>query len=260
MKPISAPGLDGMPPLFCHSFWSLISEDICFAVLDCLNNCKIPRVINSTNITLIPTVKSPECSTNFRPISLCNVVYKIISKVLANKLKVILPVVVFENQSAFQAGRVITDNILMAFETLHYMKHHHNGKSGFMALKLDMSKAYDRVEWSYLELIMQRMSFAERWVDLILECITTVNYSILINGEPSEVFHPTRGLRQGDPLSPYLFFLCTEGLHSYLHQASKVGQIRGVSICKNGPRLTHLFFADNSVLFCKASLNECKKI
>ena len=92
-------------------------------MLDCLNNCKIPLEINSTYITLIPKVKSPELITDFRPISLCNVVYKIVSKVLANRLRAILPSIISENQSAFQARRVITDNILMAFETLHYMKH-----------------------------------------------------------------------------------------------------------------------------------------
>ena len=182
MKPIISPGLDGMPPLFYQSFWSLIGEDITSVVLDCLNNCKIPKEINCTDITLIPKVKSLELITDFRPISLCNVVYKIISKVLANRLKDVLPLVISENQSAFQAGRVITDNILMAFETLYYMKHHQSGKSGFMALKLDMSKAYDQVEWAYLEAIVMRMGFARRWVDLIMECIMTVSYSVLING------------------------------------------------------------------------------
>ena len=106
MKPITAPGPDGMPPLFYQYFWSLIGEDICAAVLDCLNNCKIPREINCTNITLIPKVKSPELITEFRPISLCNVVYKIVAKVLANILKAILPHVISENQSVFQAGRL----------------------------------------------------------------------------------------------------------------------------------------------------------
>ena len=260
MKPISAPGPDGMPSLFYQSFWSLIDVDICSAVLDCLNNCKIPLEINSTNITLIPKVKSPKLITDFRPISLCNVVYKIVSKVLANRFRVVLLSIIFENQSAFQAGRVISDNILMAFETLHYMKHQQNGKSGFMALKSDMSKAYDRVEWAYLEAIMGKMGFDRKWVNLIMECISTVSYSILINGEPSQIIHPTRGLRQGDPLSPYLFLICSEGLHILLHQAAEAKQIRGVSICKRRPRLTHLFFADDSVIFCRASLVECRKI
>ena len=114
-----------------------------------------PKEINHTNITLILKVKSPKNITEYRPISLCNVVYKLVSKVLANRLRAILLTVVSENQSAFQLRRVITDNILMAFETLHYMKHHQHGKFGYLALKLDMSKAYDRVEQVYLENIMK---------------------------------------------------------------------------------------------------------
>ena len=150
MESITAPGLEGIPPLFYHSFWNLLGNDISSTVLDCLNNCNIPTEINHTNITLIPKVKSPKYIIDFHPISLCNVVYKLVSKVLANILKAVLPTVVSENQSAFQTGRLITDNSLMAFETLHYMKHHQHGSSGFMALKLDMSKAYDWVEWVFL--------------------------------------------------------------------------------------------------------------
>ena len=131
----------------------------------------------------------------FRPISLCNVIYKLISKVLVNRLKSLLPSIVSENQSAFQARRVITDNILMAFETLHYMKTQQNGSTGFMALKLDISKAYDRVEWSFLECLLRKLGFHNRWVDLMMECITTVSYSILINGETSQTIYPSRGLR-----------------------------------------------------------------
>ena len=187
-------------------------------------------------------------------------IYKLVSTVLANRLKVVLPAVVSENQSAFQAGRVIIDNVLMAFETLHYMKNHQSGKSGFMALKLDMSKAYDHVEWPYLEMIMRRMGFVDKWVALMMECITSMSYSILINGEPTSMIRPSRGIRQGDSFSPYLFLLCTKGLHSLLRQADVVGHIRGVSICKNGPRFTHLFFADDSLIFCRVSMQECQKV
>ena len=260
MKAISALGPNGMPLLFYQTFWNTVNDDVCSAVLDCLNNCRIPKEINLTHIALIPKVKSPKRILEFRPISLCSVIYKLVFKVLANRLKCILPSIVSKNQSAFQARRVITDNILMAFKTLHYMKHHQSGKSGFMALKLDMSKAYDRVEWKYLEQLMKGMGFANRWVALMMECISTVSYSILINGEPSPIVHPTRSIRQGDPLSPYLFLLCTEGLHSLLHHAAESAQIRGVSICKKGPQLTHLFFTDDSLLFCRSSTFECLKI
>ena len=260
MAPITTPGPDGMPLLFFQTFWSTVGEDVCSTVLDCLQNCKIPTNINRTHIALIPKVKSPKSISEYRPISLCSVIYKLVSKVLANRLKIILPSIISENQSAFQAGQVITDNILMAFETLHYMKHHQSGRLGFMALKLDMSKAYDRVEWKYLELVMKRMGFADSWVALMMECISSVSYLILINGEPSAPIHPTRGIRQGNPLSPYLFLFCKEGLHSLLQHAADSGQIQGVSICRNGPRLTHLFFADDSLLFCRSSIAECQKI
>ena len=101
-------------------------------------------------MTLIPKVKNPEQVIEFRPIALCNVLYKLVSKVLANRLKKILPSIISETQSAFQSDKAISDNILVAFETLHHMKTNNSGKNGFMTMKLDMSKAYDRVEWSFL--------------------------------------------------------------------------------------------------------------
>ena len=260
MVPLKAPSPDGMPHLFFQSFWHLIGDDVSKAVLDCLNSCHIPKEFNFTYVTLIPKVKNLENISEFRPITLCNVIYKLISKVLANRLKPLLPLIVSENQSAFQAGRVITDNILMAFETLHYMKNHHNGNTGFMALKLDMSKAYDRVEWPFVKCLLVKMGFHSKRADLMMECITTVTYSILINGEPSHIIHPSRGLRQGDPLYPYLFLLCTEGLHGLLTKAAAFGEIRGISICRNGPQLTHLFFADDSLLFCRVLIQECMHI
>ena len=260
MAPLKALGPDGMPPIFFQSFWRLIGDDVSKAVLDFLNSCHIPKEFNFTYVTLIPKMKNPKKISEFQPISLCNVIYKLISKVLANCLKPLLPSIVSENQSAFQASKVITDNILMAFETLHYMKNHQTGNTSFMALKLDMSKAYNRVEWSFVECLLKKMGFHSKWVDLMMECITTISYSILINGEPSHTIHPSRGLRQRDPLSPYIFLLCTEGLHGLLTRAAASGDIRGISICRNEPRLTHLLFADNSLLFCRASIQECMHI
>ena len=104
------------------------------------------------------------------------------------------------------------------------------------------------------------MGFNEKWVALIMTCITSVSYSLLINGEPQGHIVPTRGIRQGDPLSPYLFLLCSEGLHRLIQTAANNGEIKGVSICRNGPRLTHLLFADDSLLFCRATRSECQKV
>ena len=111
----------------------------------------------------------------------------------------------------------------MAFETFHYMKNQNSRKSGFMALKLDMSKAYNRVEWSFLRDIMNQMGFNDRWVALVMECVTTVTYSLLVNGEPQGNIKPSRGIRQGNPLSPYLFMLCSEGLNRLIQRAANLG-------------------------------------
>uniref|UniRef100_A0A2N9G219 Uncharacterized protein n=1 Tax=Fagus sylvatica TaxID=28930 RepID=A0A2N9G219_FAGSY len=151
MGPLKAPGPDGMPPIFYQSYWHVVGKDITAAVLYCLQSGTLLPALNHTFVTLIPKTKSPETVTEYRPISLCNVLYKLISKVLANRLKKILPHIISETQSAFVPGRLITDNILIAFETLHHMHNKRTGKVGSMALKLDMSKAYDRVEWGFVK-------------------------------------------------------------------------------------------------------------
>jgi hypothetical protein len=256
MAPSKAPGPDGMTALFFQKYWHIVGEDVSLAILDFFHSGRMLGSINYTNIVLIPKVKNLESMSQFRPISLCNVLYKIASKVLVNRMKVILPNIISDSQSAFVPGRLISDNIIMAFEALHYLKNLRAGANYQMATKLDMSKAYDRVEWHFLQAILLKLVFHRRWVDLIMTCVTSTSYSVIVNGVPHGYIKPSRGLRQGDPLSPYLFLLCAEGLSALIRKAEREKAIRGIAICRGGPRLSHLFFADDSVIFCRASQHD----
>ena len=126
----------------------------------------------------------------------------------------------------------------MAFETLHSIKKYKGGTYGYMALKLDMSKAYDREKWYYLEGIMRKMGFRERWINLVMGCVKIVSYFVLVNGDPCGMIFPTRGIRQRDPLSLFLFLLCTEGLNGLIKKVELQGDIYGYSLCRRGPKLT----------------------
>ena len=146
MYPLEALGPDDMPPLFFQHFWSTCGEVVTKTVLNFFNLGIIPPRFNETHIVLILKNKEPKKVTDYRPVSLCNVVSKIASKAIANRLKKILPNIISDTQSAFMHGRLITDNVTVAFETMHHISHKKGGRVGEMALKLDMSKAYDRVE------------------------------------------------------------------------------------------------------------------
>lgn len=150
-------------------------------VLMVLNGGEIPENWNDTCVVLVPKVKQPECMKDLRPISLCNVVYKLVSKCVANRLKLILPDIIAQNQSAFIPGRLIMDNILLAYEVTHFMQNKRSGAVGYAALKLDMSKAYDRVEWHFLEAMMKKLGFTESWISLIMKCCTTVKFRFRFN-------------------------------------------------------------------------------
>ncbi|PNX71390.1 ribonuclease H [Trifolium pratense] len=145
MKGLAAPGPDGLPAKFYHTYWDIVGKDITEAVLQILNNDGSPAPFNSTHICLIPKTNNPSQPSDFRPISLCNVTLKIITKTIANRIKAILPAIISPNQSAFVPGRLITDNILIANELFHYLTQT-TKKTGYVGIKTDMAKAYDRIE------------------------------------------------------------------------------------------------------------------
>jgi hypothetical protein len=189
-----APGLDGMHSVFYKKFWDIVGEKVTEEVMSVLNGGPMPKDWNETCIVLIPKVQEPENMKDLRPISLCDVVYKLVSKILANRLKLILEEIISPNQSAFIPGQLITDNILVACECTHFMKTRKRGNDRYAAVKLDMSKAYDSVEWEFVERMMRRLGFAEKWVDIIMLCISSVSYQVKVNGKLSDVIIPQRGL------------------------------------------------------------------
>ncbi|XP_031111882.1 uncharacterized protein LOC116015853 [Ipomoea triloba] len=207
-----------------------------------------------------PDEKAPERVTDLRPIALCNVAYKVMAKVIANRMKDVLDYIISPSQSAFVPDRLLTDNIIVAGEVGHYLRVKKNGAVGWAALKLDMAKSYDRMEWQFLEGMMLALGFAQEWVNLIMLCVSSVRYSLLVNGEPIGMINPTRGIRQGDPLSPYLFIICADGLSVLLQKAEARGDIHGVKVARGAPSVSHLFFADDSLLFFKACHHEAQTI
>lgn len=260
MHPLKSPGPDGFEACFFQHHWEIIGDKVGVVVLNFLNGGSLDPSVNKTFIALIPKSHNASLVSEYRPISLCNVVYKLIAKTLANRLKLVLPSIISQNQSAFVPGCLITDNVLIAYEALHTMHTRMNGKKGYMAVKLDMRKAYDRMEWPFLEAMMRTLGFEEKWISLVMRCVTSVSYSVLVNGVPFGKILPSRGIRQGDPMSPYLFLNVAEGLSSLISQAAVGNRLSRVPISARGYKLSHLFFADDSLLFCRASMEEWENL
>jgi hypothetical protein len=252
--PLKAPGPDGFPARFFQRNWGVLKDEIIPAVKEFFRNGVMPAGVNDATIVLIPKVDNPTKVTEFRPISLCNIIYKVIAKCLVNRLRPILEEIVSPNQSAFVPGRLITDNALVAFECFHYIQQEKDPEKSFCAYKLDLSKAYDRVDWRFLEQMMQKIGFDHRWVKWIMTCVTSVRYAVKFNGAILDSFAPSRGLRQGDPLSPFLFLFIADGLSALLRQGIQQQVVTPVKICARAPGVSHLLFADDTLLFFKATL------
>lgn len=255
MHPDKSPGPDGMSPRFFQKYWQVVGDDIVKLVQNFFTTGKFEEYITETNIMMIPKKQNPETMADLRPIALCNVVYKVVSKVLANRLKHILNGVISESQSAFIPGRLISDNIMISYEVMHFLQRKVAGKAGWMALKLDMSKAYDRVEWVFLKAMLTKMGFKDHLIQLFMECVQSVSYKITYSGKVIGSVVPSRGIRQGDPLSSYLFLVCMEGLTTLLQDNARRNLLTGIRVARTAPTLTHMFFADDSYIFCKANGN-----
>jgi hypothetical protein len=246
-----APGLDGFTMAFFQKCWSVLEKDVMDFFGEVHAYCKFEKSLNTTFISLIPKKVDATNIRDFRPISLIGSIYKLLAKVLANRLKLVLDSVISESQNSFVGGCQILDSVLIANECLDSWI-----KSGIPGLicKLDIEKAYDHVNWDCLFFILDRMGFGRKWVCWMKACVSTVRYSVIVNGSPTGFFDSSRGLRQGDPLSPLLFLVIMEVLSWMLRRTEEGGFIRGFQAGRtDGLGVSHLLYADDTIIFCDAN-------
>lgn len=254
-----APGPDGIQAIFYHKCWNIVGEDVCNFIKHCFVTNTVPPEVNKTLIALIPKCDKPDNIKLFRPISLCNVLYKTITKIMVSRLRPFLSKIISPYQSSFIPGRSTNDNIIITQELLHTLRSK-KGKKWGMIFKIDLEKAYDKISWTFLEDTLHYFNFDISWITLIMNCVCNASTAILWNGEPLPSFNPGRGLRQGDPLSPYLFVLCMERLSNMINAKVDQGLWKGISVAKDSTSLTHLFFADDLILFGEATEMNCRNI
>lgn len=238
-------------------FFDVLWEDLLKVVEESRRSGRVHAPIIATFIALIPKVDKPKIFDDFRLISLCNCLYKIIAKVINLRFKVVLSEKISKEQFNFLQGRQIHEAINVAQEALHSLKS--RNLSG-ATLKLDLSKAYDRVSWMYVRMLLTHLDFDVNFVWWVMEFISKAPFVVLINGTTSSFFKAERGMRQGCPLSPLNFLLVAEGLSQYLIEAVRRGDLQGLKLAP-GITLNHLLFVDDILLFCNWSRRdiECLK-
>ncbi|KAF5810041.1 putative RNA-directed DNA polymerase [Helianthus annuus] len=237
-----APGPDGFNFKFIKRCWSGLKDDLVRLLNKFYDDGSLNKCCTSSFIALIPKVKDPVSPADFRPISLIGVVNKVISKVLVNRLKGVMDSIISEQQSAFLAGRNIMDGPLILNEVFSWLK---KQKRKGMFFKVDINKAYDSVNWGFLDSIMAQMNFPSRWRTWVMATLYSARASVLVNGSPTREFDCSRGLRQGDPLSPFLFVIAMEALSGMMKKAASIGLFNGIMVTNNGPTLSHLIYADD---------------
>ncbi|CAN6177724.1 unnamed protein product [Urochloa humidicola] len=259
MKRDASPGPDGLNVAFYRAAWPWIADDITTLVQEFFNSGTLPEHTNKTYIVLIPKKTTCLSPQDFRPISLCNVFYKIIAKSLAERCKNHLPHLIHHSQHAFIKGRNITTNIILAQEIAHSFQLRSWNFPGFM-LKLDLAKAFDRIEWPFIAQALRRQGFHDHFVDLVINCMNSASFSVLVNGQPFGTFSAQRGIRQGCPLSPYLFVIAINELSICLQEALDNESLSGICLGPNCPPIHSLMFADDLIICGKADYTEASAI
>eukprot|EP00253_Pinus_taeda_P033369 PITA_33369 len=250
LQPDKSPGPDGFPINFYRDHWQLIRKYLLKILRGIQRKGKMGGFTNSTFLALIPKENRPTSFSRFRPISLCNSSYKIFTKIIATRLQPLLPSLISENQGGFLSNRQIHDTITLVQEAIHSSTSRQ--EKGFV-LKLDLANAFDRVRHSFLFAVLRKMGFNAAFISTIAACISRPWISPLINGRPCEAFQSSRGLRQGCPLSPYLFILMAESFSSALGHNRRVGLISGIKFGNGVKNINHSQFVDDTLLIGGAS-------
>ncbi|GKD19602.1 RNA-directed DNA polymerase, eukaryota, partial [Tanacetum coccineum] len=238
-----SPGPDGFSFSFFRHFWSTIEKDM-FEAVDCFfTNGDMPNGCNSNFIALIPKIIDANMVKDFRPISLIGSLYKVIAKVLTNRLTNVIGDLVNEVQSAFVAERQILDGPFILNEVLQWCR---SKKKQALIFKVDFEKAYDSVRWDFIDDLLHKFGFGNKWRTWIQSCLRSSRGSILVNGSTTEEFQFFKGLKQGDPLSPFLFILIMESLHISFQRVVDAGLFSGINL-NSMVNLSHLFYADDAI-------------
>ena len=254
----SAPGPDGFSGSFFHSAWEIIKMDLLSAVNYFMQGGVIPRSVNAMLLALIPKKDHPDNFSDFRPISLCNFLYKIFTKLLATRLSGLLPKLISMEQHGFVMGRSIGDSIALAQLMMNELNRKVEARNAI--LKLDMMKAFDRMEWDFIQEVLRRFGFSESLVNIISNCFQNQHISVNINGIRHGFFPTSRGLRQGDPLSPSLFILAEEVLSRGLKMKFQQGLIQSFHTGRGSILISHLIFADDTLIFLKGNQKSMKNL
>ncbi|KAI4338253.1 hypothetical protein L6164_016595 [Bauhinia variegata] len=249
MKALKAPGEIGYPSGFFQKTWDVSQNLLDSAIQQCFSLRHILPSWNKTLICLVPKVPNAASLNLLRPIGLCNTIYKILSKIS------LISSLISPNQGAFIKGRTSSDNFMVAQQIIHNMK---KGKGDWMTLKLDLEKAYDHIRWDFIEEFLKRYNFPSKLINLIMQCVTSVSYSIIFKRRKTESFTPKRCLRQDDPLSPNLFILAMDYLAKKFNHQALEKNWWPFKVSK-GPTISHLV-ADDILLLAKTSLGTIHSI
>lgn len=257
LNPNKAPGPDGLTSAFFKASWDVVGQEVVSSIQCFFRTSFLPASSNSTILSLVPKFPGASKVSDFRPISCLNTIYKVVSRLLVARLKPILPSFILPCQTAFVKGRLLIENTSLASELVN--GYHKNRGSKRITIKVDIAKAFDTLSWDFLLSCLRSLGLPPLFLSWLKACICTTSFMIGYNGTVNGYFKGKRGLRQGDPLSPYLFVIAMNYLSLMLNKAAEENKINYHSKC-NAMKLTHLSFADDLLIFIDGSISSVQNV